>query len=165
MCCPTTRQNSVKNLLVFVVKVTPVLTTIIAKTGGGAHTNINTGACYIVLKFSPLQIYLVVFLHVVSTEHCHVLLWNRVRNGGIQVNVRQLRVVSIVTPEQSNNFIQRFVSFCRGLSQTIVQGVTCWFFFLKIYKSTKCNDMQQCGSCPRGPFCAFAHIESKLASI
>lgn len=22
--------------------------------------------------------------------------------------------------------------------------------------------MQQCGSCPRGPFCAFAHIESKL---
>lgn len=21
--------------------------------------------------------------------------------------------------------------------------------------------MQQCGSCPRGPFCAFAHIESK----
>ncbi|KAM7334596.1 hypothetical protein ACRRTK_007916 [Alexandromys fortis] len=30
---------------------------------------------------------------------------------------------------------------------------------LKIYKSTKCNDMQQSGSCPRGPFCAFAHIE------
>lgn len=22
--------------------------------------------------------------------------------------------------------------------------------------------MQQCGSCPRGPFCAFAHIESKF---
>lgn len=30
---------------------------------------------------------------------------------------------------------------------------------LQIYKSTKCNDMQQSGSCPRGPFCAFAHIE------
>lgn len=32
----------------------------------------------------------------------------------------------------------------------------------QIYKSTKCNDMQQCGSCPRGPFCAFAHVESKF---
>lgn len=31
----------------------------------------------------------------------------------------------------------------------------------QIYKSTKCNDMQQCGSCPRGPFCAFAHVDSK----
>uniref|UniRef100_A0A3Q2GGV8 Unk zinc finger n=1 Tax=Cyprinodon variegatus TaxID=28743 RepID=A0A3Q2GGV8_CYPVA len=34
-------------------------------------------------------------------------------------------------------------------------------FHPEIYKSTKCNDMQQCGSCPRGPFCAFAHVESK----
>uniref|UniRef100_A0AAY3ZXR8 C3H1-type domain-containing protein n=1 Tax=Denticeps clupeoides TaxID=299321 RepID=A0AAY3ZXR8_9TELE len=34
-------------------------------------------------------------------------------------------------------------------------------FHPEIYKSTKCNDMQQCGSCPRGPFCAFAHLESK----
>lgn len=32
----------------------------------------------------------------------------------------------------------------------------------QIYKSTKCNDMQQSGSCPRGPFCAFAHVERKL---
>ncbi|XP_037319324.2 RING finger protein unkempt homolog isoform X2 [Pungitius pungitius] len=32
-------------------------------------------------------------------------------------------------------------------------------FHPEIYKSTKCNDMQQCGSCPRGPFCAFAHVE------
>lgn len=37
-----------------------------------------------------------------------------------------------------------------------------WFTMSQIYKSTKCNDMQQSGSCPRGPFCAFAHIESKL---
>uniref|UniRef100_A0A3B5KXS7 Unk zinc finger n=1 Tax=Xiphophorus couchianus TaxID=32473 RepID=A0A3B5KXS7_9TELE len=35
-------------------------------------------------------------------------------------------------------------------------------FHPEIYKSTKCNDMQQCGSCPRGPFCAFAHVESKI---
>uniref|UniRef100_A0A8C4ZHZ3 C3H1-type domain-containing protein n=1 Tax=Gadus morhua TaxID=8049 RepID=A0A8C4ZHZ3_GADMO len=35
-------------------------------------------------------------------------------------------------------------------------------FHPEIYKSTKCNDMQQSGSCPRGPFCAFAHIESKI---
>ncbi|XP_035414893.1 RING finger protein unkempt homolog isoform X16 [Cygnus atratus] len=32
-------------------------------------------------------------------------------------------------------------------------------FHPEIYKSTKCNDMQQSGSCPRGPFCAFAHVE------
>lgn len=44
MCCPNTRPSSVKNLLVFVVKDTPVHTTITAKTGGGAHTNTNTGA-------------------------------------------------------------------------------------------------------------------------
>ena len=32
-------------------------------------------------------------------------------------------------------------------------------FFKQIYKSTKCNDMQQTGYCPRGPFCAFAHVD------
>lgn len=36
-----------------------------------------------------------------------------------------------------------------------------YFFFFKIYKSTKCNDMQQHGYCPRGPFCAFAHTDGK----
>ncbi|XP_033840405.1 RING finger protein unkempt homolog [Periophthalmus magnuspinnatus] len=35
-------------------------------------------------------------------------------------------------------------------------------FHPEIYKSTKCNDMQQSGSCPRGPFCAFAHVEKPL---
>ncbi|XP_063315189.1 RING finger protein unkempt homolog isoform X1 [Pelobates fuscus] len=35
-------------------------------------------------------------------------------------------------------------------------------FHPEIYKSTKCNDMQQSGSCPRGPFCAFAHVEQTL---
>uniref|UniRef100_A0A671RW35 RING finger protein unkempt homolog n=1 Tax=Sinocyclocheilus anshuiensis TaxID=1608454 RepID=A0A671RW35_9TELE len=35
-------------------------------------------------------------------------------------------------------------------------------FHPEIYKSTKCNDIQQSGNCPRGPFCAFAHVESKL---
>ncbi|MBZ3879687.1 RING finger protein unkempt-like protein [Sciurus carolinensis] len=33
-------------------------------------------------------------------------------------------------------------------------------FHPEIYKSTKCNDMRQTGYCPRGPFCAFAHIET-----
>uniref|UniRef100_A0A7N9B1Q4 Unk like zinc finger n=1 Tax=Mastacembelus armatus TaxID=205130 RepID=A0A7N9B1Q4_9TELE len=33
-------------------------------------------------------------------------------------------------------------------------------FHPEIYKSTKCNDMRQTGYCPRGPFCAFAHVES-----
>ena len=38
-------------------------------------------------------------------------------------------------------------------------------FHPEIYKSTKCNDMQQAGYCPRGVFCAFAHIERKLTII
>ncbi|XP_074237905.1 putative E3 ubiquitin-protein ligase UNKL isoform X5 [Saimiri boliviensis] len=33
-------------------------------------------------------------------------------------------------------------------------------FHPEIYKSTKCNDIRQTGYCPRGPFCAFAHVES-----
>ncbi|KAI9529409.1 hypothetical protein NQZ68_011117 [Dissostichus eleginoides] len=37
-------------------------------------------------------------------------------------------------------------------------------FHPEIYKSTKCNDMQQSGSCPRGPFCAFAHVERPFSS-
>ncbi|XP_048188696.1 putative E3 ubiquitin-protein ligase UNKL isoform X2 [Perognathus longimembris pacificus] len=35
-------------------------------------------------------------------------------------------------------------------------------FHPEIYKSTKCNDMRQTGFCPRGPFCAFAHVEKSL---
>ncbi|XP_002732448.1 RING finger protein unkempt-like [Saccoglossus kowalevskii] len=38
-------------------------------------------------------------------------------------------------------------------------------FHPEIYKSTKCNDMQQTAYCPRGPFCAFAHIEQEMTSI
>ncbi|MBN3306316.1 UNK protein, partial [Amia calva] len=34
-------------------------------------------------------------------------------------------------------------------------------FHPEIYKSTKCNDIQQSGSCPRGPFCAFAHVDRR----
>uniref|UniRef100_A0A674MMX1 Unk like zinc finger n=1 Tax=Takifugu rubripes TaxID=31033 RepID=A0A674MMX1_TAKRU len=37
-------------------------------------------------------------------------------------------------------------------------------FHPEIYKSTKCNDMRQNGYCPRGPFCAFAHVGSKFCS-
>ncbi|XP_037964626.2 RING finger protein unkempt [Plutella xylostella] len=32
-------------------------------------------------------------------------------------------------------------------------------FHPEIYKSTKCNDVQQAGYCPRALFCAFAHVE------
>jgi len=35
------------------------------------------------------------------------------------------------------------------------------YYGLQIYKSTKCNDMMQTSYCPRGPFCAFAHVERK----
>ncbi|ELK10826.1 RING finger protein unkempt, partial [Pteropus alecto] len=38
-------------------------------------------------------------------------------------------------------------------------------FHPEIYKSTKCNDMRQTGYCPRGPFCAFAHVESASAHL
>ena len=34
-------------------------------------------------------------------------------------------------------------------------------FHPEIYKSTKCNDIQQNGYCPRGAFCAFAHLDRK----
>lgn len=52
----------------------------------------------------------------------------------------------------------------------IAEGIHFWLSLtclcsplpLQIYKSTKCNDMQQSGSCPRGPFCAFAHVERML---
>ncbi|ESO02446.1 hypothetical protein HELRODRAFT_188708 [Helobdella robusta] len=35
-------------------------------------------------------------------------------------------------------------------------------FHPEIYKSSKCNDMIQTGYCPRGQFCAFAHLEKEL---
>uniref|UniRef100_A0A8D0KYC2 Unk like zinc finger n=1 Tax=Strix occidentalis caurina TaxID=311401 RepID=A0A8D0KYC2_STROC len=38
-------------------------------------------------------------------------------------------------------------------------------FHPEIYKSTKCNDMRQTGYCPRGPFCAFAHVESSALDL
>ncbi|KAL5284489.1 UNK family protein [Megaselia abdita] len=34
-------------------------------------------------------------------------------------------------------------------------------FHPEIYKSTKCNDVQQAGYCPRSVFCAFAHVEQE----
>nr|CAD7396093.1 unnamed protein product [Timema poppensis] len=36
-------------------------------------------------------------------------------------------------------------------------------FHPEIYKSTKCNDVQTAGYCPRGVFCAFAHVEQEIA--
>ncbi|KAF6019129.1 UNK [Bugula neritina] len=36
-------------------------------------------------------------------------------------------------------------------------------FYPEIYKSTKCKDMVQTGYCPRGPFCAFAHVDQEIA--
>lgn len=38
-------------------------------------------------------------------------------------------------------------------------------FHPEIYKSTKCNDVQTAGYCPRGVFCAFAHVERKLMHL
>lgn len=35
-------------------------------------------------------------------------------------------------------------------------------FHPEIYKSTKCNDVQQQGYCPRSVFCAFAHVQCKF---
>lgn len=35
-------------------------------------------------------------------------------------------------------------------------------FHPEIYKSTKCNDVQQTNFCPRGPFCAFAHNDQEM---
>ncbi|CAK8676522.1 unnamed protein product [Clavelina lepadiformis] len=38
-------------------------------------------------------------------------------------------------------------------------------FHPEIYKSTKCHDMVQSGYCPRGPFCAFAHVEQEIRIV
>ncbi|XP_076039960.1 RING finger protein unk isoform X2 [Oratosquilla oratoria] len=38
-------------------------------------------------------------------------------------------------------------------------------FHPEIYKSTKCNDMQQNNYCPRGAFCAFAHVDQEMALV
>ncbi|KAI9578258.1 hypothetical protein GQX74_015144 [Glossina fuscipes] len=37
-------------------------------------------------------------------------------------------------------------------------------FHPEIYKSTKCNDVQQAGYCPRSVFCAFAHVEPYIVT-
>ncbi|KAL3876957.1 hypothetical protein ACJMK2_034733 [Sinanodonta woodiana] len=37
-------------------------------------------------------------------------------------------------------------------------------FHPEIYKSTKCNDMVQTNYCPRGAFCAFAHVEQEMCT-
>jgi len=36
-------------------------------------------------------------------------------------------------------------------------------FHPEIYKSTRCNDVQQAGYCPRGVFCAFAHVDQEMS--
>jgi len=38
-------------------------------------------------------------------------------------------------------------------------------FHPEIYKSTKCNDIQNTSYCPRGAFCAFAHIEQESLEV
>ncbi|XP_035223323.1 putative E3 ubiquitin-protein ligase UNKL isoform X2 [Stegodyphus dumicola] len=38
-------------------------------------------------------------------------------------------------------------------------------FHPEIYKSTKCNDILQTGYCPRGPFCAFAHVDKEISAV
>ncbi|KAH9498419.1 hypothetical protein Btru_008211 [Bulinus truncatus] len=38
-------------------------------------------------------------------------------------------------------------------------------FHPEIYKSTKCNDMVQTNCCPRGAFCAFAHVEQEISVV
>lgn len=118
--------------------------------------------------FACLWVCLTKFLFALAaTERCHVQLWNRVRNGEIRVNVREQRDVSIATQERSNSSTQRFVHLDVPLENADQKSQAmkinmCWLLPLsQIYKSTKCNDMQQCGSCPRGPFCAFAHVESE----
>lgn len=52
-------------------------------------------------------------------------------------------------------------------------GETCMYchtrteqqFHPEIYKSSKCNDVQQSGYCPRGAFCAFAHLDEEMTIV
>lgn len=48
----------------------------------------------------------------------------------------------------------------RGRRPAARCSACCVALVSQIYKSTKCNDMRQTGHCPRGPFCAFAHVDS-----
>ena len=52
-------------------------------------------------------------------------------------------------------FLLTIISFFRTEQQ----------FHPEIYKSTKCNDIQNTSYCPRGAFCAFAHIERKFLVV
>lgn len=63
-------------------------------------------------------------------------------------------VVNIVILVPNSNFIPRLVSLAGRNTPT-----SSLFLSFQIYKSTKCNDVSVTGYCPRGPFCAFAHIE------
>lgn len=57
---------------------------------------------------------------------------------------------------QHNTQVWRlYLTFASSLSLPAPASIS------EIYKSTKCNDMRQTGYCPRGPFCAFAHVESE----
>lgn len=38
-------------------------------------------------------------------------------------------------------------------------------FHPEIYKSTRCNDIQQSGYCPRAAFCAFAHVDQESVCV
>lgn len=174
-CCPTTKQNSVKSRLACAVKVTPVRTTTTARTGGAAHTSTNTGVASRCEEknWNICRSYSITWI----IKHCCVLAFDCVRalpcpavkqseewgdpskcEGAEGCQYCHTRTEQQFHPEvcRLNTTENATASFL--MCSVLYYIVSC----SQIYKSTKCNDMQQCGSCPRGPFCAFAHVESKF---
>ncbi|XP_012587157.1 PREDICTED: putative E3 ubiquitin-protein ligase UNKL [Condylura cristata] len=65
--------------------------------------------------------------------------------------------VPVCGPDGAQPGPLRALSPCPG--PPLAAGLPCLGPHCSIYKSTKCNDMRQTGRRPRGPFCAFAHVE------
>ncbi|CAN7945976.1 unnamed protein product, partial [Ixodes hexagonus] len=56
-------------------------------------------------------------------------------------------------------------SYCHTRTEQQFHPEATGVLSVQIYKSTKCNDMQQANYCPRGPFCAFAHVEKEISAV
>lgn len=94
-----------------------------------------------------------------------VRVWNTVTSGANHPSVTAETAASIVTRAPNSSFTQRWgpsTSATRDCVNFTRFKPLSFCFSSKIYKSTKCNDIRQNGYCPRGPFCAFAHVGSKI---
>lgn len=134
MCWPTTRRNHASVHHVCVAKDTHAHSIIIARTSVVAHASLNIGK-FTQRSYSRILIFKINLFMFQRSTPCP-----NVKHGeewGEPANC-----------ESGDN-----CQYCH--TRTEQQ------FHPEIYKSTKCNDVQQAGYCPRSVFCAFAHVERK----